>query len=91
MATRFRRGKSRDVTWRRRLISERGERCQWCGRVRCLELHHIQPVAKNGDWTRDNLLILCMVCHVRAHGHTPKRLVTDPWWLRLLGPAGGEC
>jgi len=45
------------------LIAERGCKCEKCGVVKYLELHHIKPVAFGGTNEKENLLLLCEKCH----------------------------
>ena len=42
-------------------------RCQWCGQIEGLQVHHIQPRSRLGDDTDENLIALCVVCHQKAH------------------------
>ena len=58
---------------RKRLVKKRGEQCEWCGETRYIELHHIVEVQHGGTFEEGNLLLLCMLCHMKAHGHKPKR------------------
>ena len=54
---------------RRRILDERGWRCEECNRAGRLELHHV-----DGDRDNDipaNLKILCRPCHFLADGRRP--------------------
>ena len=44
--------------------------CQWCGSVKALNVHHIQPFHVNPSLELDqnNLITLCRPCHFSA-GH----------------------
>ena len=60
------------VRWKRlrRAILDRDNwRCTACGRVAGrLEVHHIRPVAENGDpYDPSNLKTFCRDCHFDAH------------------------
>jgi len=54
------------------LLLENDFKCQICGsggRLSnlILEVHHIIPVSKGGSDERDNLQVLCVVCHDIIH------------------------
>ena len=61
----------RSIRWKRlRLaIKDRdGWRCRKCGKAGRLEVHHIRPVAQDGDpYDPENLRTLCRDCHFNAH------------------------
>ena len=59
---------------RRRILDERGWRCEDCGRAGRLELHHVIEVADGGTDHPDNLKVLCKGCHMAAHGRKPDGL-----------------
>ena len=42
-------------------------RCQSCGRMEGLQVHHIQPRSRLGNDTDENLVALCIRCHQEAH------------------------
>jgi HNH endonuclease len=51
---------------RRRLIADRGGRCEICGvsgSERQLDVHHRVGILRGGDDSDDNLLVLCFACH----------------------------
>jgi 5-methylcytosine-specific restriction endonuclease McrA len=51
-----------------RSILERDEwRCQYCGSMSNLQVHHIQSRARLGDDTERNLITLCDSCHRHLH------------------------
>ena len=55
-------------------LHEAGYRCgnPACRMPLTLEIHHLDPVAKDGGNTPDNLLALCPNCHTMHHaGHIP--------------------
>ena len=56
---------------RRRLLNERGWRCESCGRAGRLELHHVITVEDGGDDSPDNLKVLCRPCHFATHNRGP--------------------
>lgn len=52
----------------RALVRERdGQRCRWCLGVNALALHHIAYRSEGVDHSPQNLVLLCQVCHMRAH------------------------
>ena len=53
---------------KRRLIKERGEKCEHCGEITYLELHHLKPISQGGElFNDDNLILLCHECHKLYH------------------------
>jgi len=54
---------------RKRIIAKRGDRCEWCGSRAGVDLHHIIEAKDGGTFADDNLLLLCWMCHQKAHGH----------------------
>ena len=42
-------------------------RCQGCGAMRCLQIHHKQFRSHSGDDSEENLITLCDRCHILAH------------------------
>jgi 5-methylcytosine-specific restriction endonuclease McrA len=52
----------------RQLILRRdGWRCQSCGAMANLEVHHLQFRSHSGDDSEENLITLCAVCHNTIH------------------------
>lgn len=52
----------------RKLILERDAwRCQACGRLGAVQVHHIQARSRLGSDAEDNLITLCPECHRRTH------------------------
>jgi 5-methylcytosine-specific restriction endonuclease McrA len=66
-----------DIDFHRRLrlrVLERdGWRCQICGSMRNLEVHHTQFRSHQGEDTEDNLITLCVQCHKLRHSWTRNR------------------
>jgi len=57
----------------RQLILRRdGWRCQSCGTMSNLEVHHKQFRSHSGDDSDENLITLCTACHAIAHHHRNK-------------------
>jgi len=44
-----------------------GWRCQSCGAMSNLEIHHKQFRSHSGDNSEQNLITLCTTCHASAH------------------------
>jgi len=42
-------------------------RCQHCGSMQNLDVHHIQLRAQAGEDSVENLIVLCCECHKLAH------------------------
>jgi 5-methylcytosine-specific restriction endonuclease McrA len=51
----------------RRVLVRDGWRCQSCGRMDNLEVHHIQWRSRLGDDAEENLITLCSTCHQSCH------------------------
>jgi hypothetical protein len=60
----------------REVLQRDSWRCQSCGGMRDLQVHHIQPRGRLGDDSADNLIALCGKCHQDAHrkGHVSRNL-----------------
>ncbi|MGO9590051.1 MAG: HNH endonuclease [Candidatus Acidiferrales bacterium] len=52
---------------RRRILDRDGWRCQHCGDMKNLEVHHIQFRSRLGSDQESNLITLCANCHARLH------------------------
>jgi 5-methylcytosine-specific restriction endonuclease McrA len=52
-----------------KVLRRDGWRCQCCGSMRNLQVHHMQSRSLLGDDTEENLITLCDQCHTRAHLH----------------------
>jgi 5-methylcytosine-specific restriction endonuclease McrA len=42
-------------------------RCQVCGSLSGVEVHHRTPKGRHGDDAEENLITLCTSCHRRVH------------------------
>jgi 5-methylcytosine-specific restriction endonuclease McrA len=49
------------------ILRRDGWRCQLCGSMQNLEVHHIMFRSQNGDDSDENLITLCAECHARVH------------------------
>ena len=53
---------------RQRVLRRDGWRCQWCGAMSNLEVHHKELRSQAGDDSEPNLITLCTACHANVHG-----------------------
>jgi 5-methylcytosine-specific restriction endonuclease McrA len=44
-----------------------GWRCQACGAMSNLEVHHLEFRSHSGEDCEENLVTLCVTCHARTH------------------------
>ena len=51
----------------RRVLERDGWRCQTCGSMQNLQVHHQQPRSLSGNDEEQNLITLCAECHARLH------------------------
>lgn len=67
----FRREYPPDWEYRTTVVRDRdGNCCRKCGRKGILHVHHIKPVKDGGLHFLDNLISLCINCHLREHERT---------------------
>jgi 5-methylcytosine-specific restriction protein A len=52
---------------RQQVLRRDGWRCQCCGTMSNLEVHHQQFRSHSGDNSERNLVTLCAACHRKAH------------------------
>jgi ATP-dependent DNA helicase RecQ len=55
---------------RRQVLERDGWRCQTCGSMQQLQVHHIKLRSHSGGDVEQNLITLCARCHARTHGKT---------------------
>jgi 5-methylcytosine-specific restriction endonuclease McrA len=53
---------------RRKVLKRDGWRCQYCGSMQNLQVHHRQFRNQLGADEEDNLITLCKGCHVTIRG-----------------------
>jgi 5-methylcytosine-specific restriction endonuclease McrA len=53
---------------RQQILRRDGWRCQSCGAMSNLEVHHREFRSHSGTDAEENLITLCVDCHRRAHG-----------------------
>jgi ATP-dependent DNA helicase RecQ len=61
---------------RQRVLRRDGWRCQSCGAISNLEVHHMQFRSHSGDDSELNLITLCVACHSQAHWGCEFKLAT---------------
>ena len=54
-------------TLRKQVLRRDGWRCQSCGTMANLEVHHKQFRSHSGDDADHNLITLCTACHAATH------------------------
>jgi len=54
---------------RQQILGRDGWRCQSCGTMTNLEVHHREFRCHSGPDSEENLVTLCTACHTRVHGH----------------------
>jgi len=52
---------------RQQVLERDGWRCQLCGSMAGVEVHHIQRRSQTGEDSEENLISLCSACHRRIH------------------------
>jgi 5-methylcytosine-specific restriction endonuclease McrA len=52
---------------RQQVLHRDGWRCQWCGAMSNLEVHHKEFRSHTGDDSEENLITLCTACHHKIH------------------------
>jgi 5-methylcytosine-specific restriction endonuclease McrA len=53
---------------RQQVLRRDGWRCQRCGAMANLEVHHKELRSQSGVDTETNLITLCTACHANVHG-----------------------
>jgi HNH endonuclease len=72
---------------RKKVLDQDAWRCQTCGSLNDLHVHHLVQRSKLGDDVMDNLIALCASCHKmqhRFHSTVSRRLLSEPGYR----PAG---
>ena len=52
---------------RHQVLRRDGWRCQGCGAMSSLEIHHKEFRSQSGDDSEENLITLCAACHAGIH------------------------
>jgi 5-methylcytosine-specific restriction endonuclease McrA len=61
----------------RQVLERDSWRCQFCGSMQNLHVHHLKFRSQSGDDVERNLITLCAECHEQMHrkaGHCKARL-----------------
>ncbi len=56
------------ATVRRRVLERDSWRCQECGSMENLQVHHMKRRSQLGGDVMHNLITLCATCHAKCHG-----------------------
>jgi len=56
---------------RQRVLHRDGWRCQSCGTMLNLEIHHKEFRSQSGEDSEDNLITFCTACHDWVHHNMP--------------------
>jgi len=51
----------------RQVLKRDGWRCQVCGSMQHLQVHHLKFRSHSGSDSEENLITLCAQCHAQAH------------------------
>jgi 5-methylcytosine-specific restriction endonuclease McrA len=54
-------------TLRKQILRRDGWRCQSCGTMANLEIHHNEFRSHSGHDSEENLITMCTACHAAAH------------------------
>jgi 5-methylcytosine-specific restriction endonuclease McrA len=75
------------------VLQRDGWRCQSCGSLENLQVHHQEFRSRSGDDSEDNLITLCARCHQSFHRRVIEQALETgaaadtgrrPWFLRML-------
>jgi 5-methylcytosine-specific restriction endonuclease McrA len=66
-AARFRLDAMQYETLRQQILRRDGWRCQSCGAMSNLEVHHREFRSHSGADSEENLITLCVACHAAVH------------------------
>jgi len=53
---------------RQQILRRDGWKCQFCGTMSNLEVHHREFRSHSGADSEENLITLCAACHAAVHG-----------------------
>jgi 5-methylcytosine-specific restriction endonuclease McrA len=57
----------------RQVLERDNWRCQACGAMKDLQVHHLQFRSQSGDDFKENLITLCADCHRRTHERSERK------------------
>jgi len=55
------------ILLKKQVLEQDGWRCQECGSMDNLQVHHLKPRSRLGSDTLPNLITLCAICHGKRH------------------------
>ena len=61
----------------RQVLERDGWRCQVCGSMQHLQVHHLKLRSQSGGDVEQNLITLCAACHEQVHGGSPLQRPVD--------------
>ena len=67
----------------RQVLERDGWRCQVCGSMQNLQVHHLKFRSQSGGDEEQNLVTLCVECHAQISRHT---LVFTVFSIGIAGP-----
>lgn len=67
---------------RREALDRDGSRCRDCGKAGRLEVHHLRALLDGVSNALENLLTLCVVCHLARH-RRPTSPEKEAWALMV--------
>ena len=56
-----------------KLIERDGAKCKNCGTKEDLTIEHKIPQCIGGEWSQENLEILCRICNIKAYNSLVKK------------------
>ena len=74
---------------RNQVLRRDGWRCQSCGAMSNLEVHHKQFRSQSRDDSSQNLITLCTACHAKVHRSKVSGAMVQErqWYRRSSGPS----
>jgi 5-methylcytosine-specific restriction endonuclease McrA len=63
---------------RKQVLRRDGWRCQLCGSMTNLEVHHTEFRSHSGKDSEHNLITLCLDCHASTHGLLIEKVCKRP-------------
>jgi len=64
---------------RQQVLRRDGWRCQSCGSMSNVEVHHKEFRSRRGDDSEENLVTLCIKCHAATHHVSLERYKLAGW------------
>jgi 5-methylcytosine-specific restriction endonuclease McrA len=51
---------------------KQGSKCEVCGSIQNLQIHHYKPKSQGGKDEESNYIVVCSTCHKTFHGNNNK-------------------